>query len=100
MIWDALFVKRSPISEQCRGVVTTLTDLGLSELVAARDIKAIRAWFAAQDPEAYTNLVLKLANIKCARSPAQPRNHSAAAPTPTPRCQRRLMRGAIRAGTW
>ena len=84
MIWDALFVKRSPISEQCRGVVTTLTDLGLSELVAARDIKAIRAWFAAQDPEAYTNLVLKLANIKCARSPAQARSHSAAAPVNPP----------------
>ena len=64
MIWDALFVKRSPISEQCRGVITTLKLLGLEELVQKRDIKAIRAWFASQDPEAYTDLVMKLANIK------------------------------------
>lgn len=64
MIWDALFVQRSPISEQCRGVISTLTLLGLGELVQKRDIKAIRAWFAAQDPESYTDIVMKLANIK------------------------------------
>ena len=64
MIWDALFVKRSPISEQCRGVITTLNLLGLGELVKSRDIKAIRAWFAKQDPESYTDLVMKLAKIK------------------------------------
>jgi hypothetical protein len=57
-------VQRTPISEQCRGVVTTLTLLGLGELVERRDIKAIRAWFASQDPEAYTDLVMKLAGIK------------------------------------
>ena len=53
------FVQRTPISEQCRGVVTTLTLLGLGELVERRDIKAIRAWFASQDPEAYTDLVVE-----------------------------------------
>src|SRR6266545_6601062 len=29
LIWDALFVRRSPISEACRGVLTTLNLLGL-----------------------------------------------------------------------
>lgn len=28
-IWEALFVQRSPVSEQCRGVISTLTLLGL-----------------------------------------------------------------------
>eukprot|EP01051_Picozoa_sp_SAG22_P014004 SAG22_NODE_1639_length_3911_cov_21.500787_2_plen_205_part_00 len=64
MIWEALFVQRSPISEQCRGVVTTLQRLGLGELVQTRDIKAIRAWFQTQTPESYTDLVLDLAKIK------------------------------------
>ena len=64
MIWDALFVQRSPISEQCRGVITTLNLLGLSELVQQRDIKKIRAWFTSQSPESYTDLVLGLAKIK------------------------------------
>src|SRR6184192_2553783 len=29
LIWDALFIQNSPISEACRGVVTTLNALGL-----------------------------------------------------------------------
>src|SRR6188508_2604219 len=29
MIWDALFIRNSPISEACRGVLTTLNALGL-----------------------------------------------------------------------
>src|SRR6185503_14578885 len=29
LIWDALFLKNSPISEACRGVLTTLNVLGL-----------------------------------------------------------------------
>ena len=64
MIWDALFVQRTPISEQCRGVVTTLTLLGLGELVQKRDITSIRAWFTTQTPESYTDLVMDLAKIK------------------------------------
>jgi hypothetical protein len=31
LIWDALFVQRSPVSEACRGVVTTLVRLGLQK---------------------------------------------------------------------
>src|SRR6059058_2285540 len=29
LIWNALFIERSPISEACRGVITTLNALGL-----------------------------------------------------------------------
>src|SRR5205814_10115556 len=37
-IWDALFVQNSPISEACRGVLTTLNALGLD--VKRRDLRS------------------------------------------------------------
>jgi hypothetical protein len=43
-IWAALFVARSPISEACQGVVTTLKEFGLASLVERRDLEAIRKW--------------------------------------------------------
>src|SRR3974390_531608 len=43
LIWDALFIQRSPISEACRGVLTTLNALGLD--VRRRDLPAVRKWF-------------------------------------------------------
>src|SRR3954452_24515533 len=43
-IWEALFIQNSPISEACRGVLTTLNSLGLD--VKARDLPALRKWFA------------------------------------------------------
>lgn len=46
MIWQALFVERSPISEACRGIVTTLVGLGLSQQVATRDLNGIRKFFS------------------------------------------------------
>ena len=45
MIWDALFIQRSPLSEAARGVLTTLIALGLKDSVEARDLKAIRAYY-------------------------------------------------------
>src|SRR6266566_9826983 len=44
LIWDALFVQHSPISEACRGVLTALNRLGLE--VKKRDLLALRQWFA------------------------------------------------------
>src|SRR5678815_6116807 len=38
LIWDALFIRNSPISEACRGVLTTLNALGLD--VRKRDLPA------------------------------------------------------------
>src|SRR5689334_18492678 len=49
LIWDALFLKHSPISEACRGVLTTLHLLGLD--VKKRDLPALREWFAGQRME-------------------------------------------------
>jgi len=45
IIWDALFLKRSPISEACRGVITTLQSLGLSDAVRKRDLGKIRDFY-------------------------------------------------------
>lgn len=45
MIWQALFVDRSPISEACRGVITTLISFGLSKEVRARDLNGVRTYY-------------------------------------------------------
>ncbi|ETW04070.1 hypothetical protein H310_04447 [Aphanomyces invadans] len=63
-IWQHLFIDRSPLSEGCQGVITTLHLLGLSELVAARDLKGIRDWYAAQDKRAFVDSVFCLAKIR------------------------------------
>ena len=39
LIWDALFLQHSPVSEACRGVLTTLHALGLD--VKKRDLPAL-----------------------------------------------------------
>ena len=62
MIWDSLFIKNSPISESCRGVLTTLNALGLD--VRKRDLSAIRGWFADWDPDAYVTHCMEVANVR------------------------------------
>src|SRR6267143_814410 len=49
LIWDHLFIQHSPISEACRGVLTTLHALGLE--VNKRDLLMLRSWFATQTAE-------------------------------------------------
>lgn len=44
-IWKQLFVERSPLSEACRGVLTTLHRLGLDPNV--KDLTSIRSFFCA-----------------------------------------------------
>jgi len=61
LIWDQLFLKNSPISEACRGVLTTLHMLGLD--VRRRDLKKIRSWFARQKVEKYIDLVFHKSNV-------------------------------------
>jgi hypothetical protein len=61
LIWNELFVKNSPISEACRGVLTTLNRLGLE--VWKRDLGSLRRWFSRQSPEAHLERVLELARI-------------------------------------
>src|SRR5438128_2480972 len=60
-IWKHLFVERSPISEACRGVLTTLKKLGLD--VSDRSLEPARRWFAQQDPSEYIDRVMEIANV-------------------------------------
>src|SRR6185369_16481374 len=61
LVWNALFIQHSPISESCRGVLTTLQLLGLD--VRKRDLKAVRQWFAAQDMHEHLDRCLNLAGV-------------------------------------
>jgi len=62
LIWDALFLKNSPVSEACRGLLTTLHALGLD--VKKRDLPALRKWFAQWKPEDYVTRCFELAGVK------------------------------------
>jgi len=61
-IWKALFVERSPISEACRGVITTLSKLGLDP--SDRDLSRVRKWFAEQHPDRHIDRVMELSNVQ------------------------------------
>ncbi len=61
IIWKTLFVERTPLSEACRGVVTTLEKLGLDP--NERSLGAYRNFFAEQDPDLYIDQVMRLANV-------------------------------------
>ena len=60
-IWMHLFVQRTPISEACRGVLTTLELLGLDP--NEKSLTPYRKWFAKQNPDKYIDKVMKIANI-------------------------------------
>jgi hypothetical protein len=62
LVWDALFVRHSPISEACRGVVTTLQALGLEP--RQRDLPALRQWFGQWQPRDYLERCLELAGVE------------------------------------
>ena len=62
LIWDALFVQNSPVSEACRGVLTTLHALGLD--VKKRDLPAVRGWFKEQRVEDYITRCMESGNVR------------------------------------
>ena len=62
LIWDALFLRHSPVSEACRGVLTTLQALGLD--VKRRDLPALRKWFAKWKPADFVSHSLELASVR------------------------------------
>lgn len=62
LVWDTLFIRRSPVSEACRGVVTCLNRLGLD--VKDRDLPAIRQWFAERPLEEHIQNCMELAGVK------------------------------------
>lgn len=61
LIWRELFINRTPVSEACRGVLTTMNALGLD--LSIHDLDDHRAWFAQQEPEAHVGRVMELANV-------------------------------------
>ncbi|MAE59931.1 MAG: glucuronate isomerase [Planctomycetaceae bacterium] len=61
-IWKHLFVGRSPISESCRGVLTTLQLLGLD--TSDRSLVGFRKYFAQQDPSGYIDTVMEKSNVE------------------------------------
>jgi len=60
-IWKHLFVEHTPISEACRGVLTTLQKLGLDP--NEKSLDAYRPFFAKQDPSKYIDRVMELSNV-------------------------------------
>jgi len=62
LIWKALFVEHSPVSESNRGVLTVLNKLGLD--VGSRDLKKFREYFAGVAVEDYVDRVFELANVE------------------------------------
>ena len=72
IIWNALFIERSPISEACRGVITTLSSFGLAEEVKARDLGGIRRFYrqfrdkGLCGTEEFCRLVYQQAGVKYA----------------------------------
>ncbi|WP_252854380.1 hypothetical protein [Aeoliella straminimaris] len=60
-IWQHLFVDRTPLSEACRGVLTTLARLGLDP--NERDLESHRKWFAAQTLDSHIDRVMEVSGV-------------------------------------
>ncbi|MEM1330126.1 MAG: glucuronate isomerase [Planctomycetota bacterium] len=60
--WRVLFRERAPLSEACRGVMTTLHALGLDPTVDS--LESLRSWFEDRDLEAHVDHVMRLANVE------------------------------------
>jgi hypothetical protein len=60
-IWKNLFVERTPVSEACRGVMTSMKRLGLDP--TARTLESARKWTAEQDPSNQIDRVMELSNV-------------------------------------
>lgn len=62
-IWKHLFVENTPISEACRGVLTTLRRLGLDP--NEKTLDPYRRWLRQQTPSGYIDKVMQIANVDC-----------------------------------
>lgn len=63
LVWQELFVKRTPISETCRGVLTILQALGLD--ARKENLSTIRKFFSARKIRNHADSVLKFAGVEC-----------------------------------
>ncbi|MDA1275910.1 MAG: glucuronate isomerase [Verrucomicrobia bacterium] len=62
LIWNELFLRHSPVSEACRGVLTTLNLLGLD--VKKRDLESVRKWFANWKLNDYLDRCMELGGVR------------------------------------
>lgn len=62
LIWDTLFIKNSPYSEACRGVLTVLDRLGLD--VASRNLNEYREYFSRLSIQEYVDIVFDISGVK------------------------------------
>lgn len=62
IIWRELFDLRTPISEACQGVITTLHQLGVEP--RRGDLSSLRRWFKEWTVEKYTDRCLELAGVR------------------------------------
>ena len=62
LIWKELFLRHSPISESCRGVLSTLNLLGID--VRQRDLPSLRKWFSSWKVADYVDRCLEAAQLK------------------------------------
>lgn len=73
LIWQTLFLQNSPLSEACRGVITTLDDLGLD--VSSRNLQDYRTYFADTKVEDFIDTVFqnaKVSNVVMTNDPFDP----------------------------
>lgn len=61
-IWEALFLRNTPLSEAAHGVVTVLTAFGLDP--RSLELEEIRQFFRDQTPEEHLERVLELSRVE------------------------------------
>lgn len=61
LVWKALFVDNTPLSESARGIVTVLEAFGLDS--RAGNLEEIRAFFRSRDLKEHFDLVLKRSSV-------------------------------------
>lgn len=61
LIWDALFVRNTPLSEACRGVLCVMTSFGLDPY--AKSLQEARDFFNTGTPEEHVERTMKMAGV-------------------------------------
>ncbi|GAA3403387.1 glucuronate isomerase [Paenibacillus hodogayensis] len=61
-IWQKLFLEHSPVSEACRGVLTSIQAMGMD--MKSRDLNQYRQFCAALSAEEHINLLLQRSNVE------------------------------------
>ena len=65
-MWTELFIRNTPVSEACRGVLTCFQAFGLHAEVKAKDLAAIRCWFDSQNAQQHMKNVFAMAGVRYA----------------------------------